>query len=346
MSNKVTHLAGLLSNELRQWLLDNRWPGFRSQQLFHWVQNRAVTSLTEASNLPQDLRAWLDEYAVFPSVSLRHYQSSQDGTKKYLFTLEDDQTVETVMIPDAQRTTVCVSTQVGCAMGCTFCATGQMGFRRHLNPAEIISQVLYIQSSQQASPVTHVVFMGMGEPLANYEASLKALHLLHDPKGMNISYRRMTVSTCGLVPEIQKLALEKLPITLAVSLHAPDDKRRSTIMPINERYPLAELLPVCRAYADDTSRRLTFEYALVRGFNDSTMDARQLAQQIADIHCHVNLIPVNPVNENYHAPSVPDVDMFLRALTRCGVQASIRRERGADIDGACGQLRQREEGES
>lgn len=344
MSSNEPHLAGFSQLELRQWLTKAGWPAFRAQQVFHWIHRRAICEFREAGNLPGSLRAWLQEHAIFPSLYERRRQTSQDGTVKYLFGLGDGETIEAVMIPDEHRTTVCVSTQVGCAMGCTFCATGQMGLHRQLNPAEIISQVLHVQHSHTAGPVTHVVFMGMGEPLANYAAAIKALQLLHDPQGLNISYRRMTVSTCGLVPEIRQLAGEGLPITLAVSLHAPDDQRRSAIMPINRRYPLAELLPACASYAEDTSRRLTFEYALVKGFNDTKNDGRLLAERIRDIHCHVNLIPVNSVHDTYQAPTAGDIDRFLSILVDRGIQASVRRERGADIDGACGQLRQREEG--
>jgi 23S rRNA (adenine2503-C2)-methyltransferase len=269
-------------------------------------------------------------------------RTSADGTEKYLFALSAGGSIETVLLPEEERDTVCISTQVGCAMNCSFCATGRSGFQRDLSAAEIVSQVLFVQRRLKAEDrqLTNIVYMGMGEPLANYAAVLRSVRLINHPLGMNLGARRITISTCGLAPRIRDLADEDLQVNLAVSLHAATDPERSAIMPIGRVYPLAELLAACDYYTARTHRRISYEYALIDSLNDGPEQAERLGNLLKGRLCHVNLIPINPVGEETR-PSAKRIAEFARALERTGIPVSIRRERGTDIEAACGQLRQR-----
>jgi 23S rRNA (adenine2503-C2)-methyltransferase len=325
-------------------------PAYRGRQIARWVYQGNASSFAEMSDLPASLRGRLAEAAVLTSLEpLTEVTADRGDTVKYLVSLADGPTVETVFMRyEDGRRSVCISTQVGCGMGCTFCATGLAGLTRNLTAAEIIDQVLLVQRKQRER-ITNVVFMGMGEPLANYQATLRALQVLNAPYGLGIGMRHLTVSTVGLVPQIQMLAKERLQFTLAVSLHAPDDDLRSALVPINRRWPISELLAASGAYVRQTGRRVSFEYVLLEGVNDRADQGALLGRLLAE-HAraigetpaaawHVNLIPWNPVyGMQYHRPGRKRVEGFLSELDRRGVPATVRLERGIEIDAACGQL--------
>ncbi|OPY57193.1 MAG: putative dual-specificity RNA methyltransferase RlmN [Pelotomaculum sp. PtaU1.Bin035] len=316
---------------------------YRAKQVIEWVFQKGASSLEEMTNLPKDLRKRLAAVAGTGYLEIGAKQVSRGGdTIKYLFGLDDGQAVESVLIKHNYGNSVCVSTQVGCRMGCRLCASGLEGFVRNLTPGEIYGQVLGIQKDN-GERISHVVIMGSGEPLDNYRATLTFIKNVTAPYGLNIGQRHVTVSTCGLVPRIRELAGEKLAITLAVSLHAPYDSLRDILVPVNKKYPLRELMAACRDYAVETGRRVTFEYALLSGVNDSREHAAKLGRLLSGMLCHVNLIPANPVPELDVKPP-PDkrrVEQFKAALEAMGITATIRRGLGADIDAACGQLRRR-----
>jgi len=325
-------------------------PAFRGKQLFSWVHQKQAQHISQMHNLGKQLLEQLEQRCTLAVCRLERKQVSQDGTEKFLFQLADGNFIECVLMryrgdQSKQRNTLCISSQVGCAMGCTFCATGQGGFVRNLTAGEIISQVYEVNHSLQAKgdelPVGNVVFMGMGEPLLNLDNVLKAIRLLNSPQGQQIGIRRMTVSTCGVVPKLRALAQEQLDVVLAVSLHAPNDEQRSAVMPINRQYPLETLLAACRDYQRQTHNRISFEYALIAGFNDQAVHVQQLKHLLQGLDCHLNLIPVNPVanTAQFSRPSKKQVAAFVRALQQAGLKASVREEKGVDIDGACGQLR-------
>ncbi|MBE3582870.1 MAG: 23S rRNA (adenine(2503)-C(2))-methyltransferase RlmN [Limnochordaceae bacterium] len=337
----VPLLAGLTQAELEEWMAS--WPKpqprYRARQLFEWIQARSARSFAEMTSLPLSLRQELEQKARVPALTLLLQRQAEDGTRKFLFGLVDGAQIESVFIPTPARNTVCLSTQAGCGMGCGFCATGQSGLQRNLDAAEIVDQVHWI-IRQTGQPVDNLVYMGMGEPLANYAQTLRAVRLLNDPDGLNIGMRHQTLSTCGLVPQIRRLAQEKLQITLAVSLHAPNDALRDRLMPINQRYPLGELLPACREYVEVTGRRITFEYLLIDQVNDTREHARQLRQLLAGLLCHVNLIPFNPVPGLPWQPSRPERQRtFYEELQRANFSVTLRQARGGEIEAACGQLR-------
>ncbi|MFO7818711.1 MAG: 23S rRNA (adenine(2503)-C(2))-methyltransferase RlmN [Halanaerobacter sp.] len=268
-------------------------------------------------------------------------QESKDGTIKYLFQLMDGAKIEVVYMPSDKRKTVCISTQVGCAMGCTFCATGLNGLTRDLRAAEIVNQVLTLEKLAEIE-ITNVVLMGMGEPLDNYQASLKAVSLINGP--LNIGMRKITISSCGLVPQIKELAREQLQLTLAISLHAPNNELRNKLIPVNQKYPIEELLAACEYYIAETNRRVTFEYALMAGVNDRVEDAKELADLLTGMLVHVNLIPINQVEDlDYSQPQRETIKAFAGELKKKNIAVTVRRERGADIDAACGQLQGKEE---
>ncbi len=332
----VDGLAGVVA-ELRQ-------PVYRARQVFHALHHRLIADWDEATDLPAALRAHLAERFRVLSGDLVVQAVSTDGTRKRLVRLADGQEIETVAIPatspeGARRVSVCVSTQAGCAMACTFCATGQMGLARNLNPGEIVDQVYGFGRGATEERPTHVVFMGMGEPLANYNATVAAVRLLAHPDGLNLSQRRITVSTSGLVPQIARLADEGLEITLAISLHAPTDELRAELMPINRRYPLAELIPASAAYAEQTGRRVSYEYILLHGVNDAPEHADALARLLPRRLSHVNLIPYNATDAEYRAAPPALARAFRARLTDAGLSATIRASRGRDIAAACGQLK-------
>ncbi len=338
-------LLGYLPEELIELLAELGQPRYRALQLFRWMHHRAVFDFSEMSDLPAALReALAARWSISGSEPVRMVHSADGLTAKLLLRLRDGQDVEVVDMQThprrggSPRRTVCVSTQAGCAMGCVFCVTGQFGFARNLEAGEIAEQV--IRFSRDAQPVSNVVFMGMGEPLANYEETVRALRLLTHPDGLNLGARRITLSTSGLVPEIRRLAREGLPVGLAISLHAPNDRLRSSIMPVNRRWPIAQLLDAARDYFAQMGRRVSFEYTLMDGVNDADALADELAVLLADTHAHVNLIPLNPTADpTLQAPSRQRALAFQARLQAAGIAATIRLNRGRDINAACGQLR-------
>jgi len=315
---------------------------YRGRQIYEWVFKRGVTSIDEMTNLSIELRRKLKDIFIVGSIKKVAAISSQDGdTVKYLFELQDGERIESVWMRYSYGRTACVSTQVGCRMGCRFCASTLGGLVRNLKPGEIYDQVIQLQK-QQGERVTHIVIMGMGEPLENYENTLLFIRNVNSKYGLNIAARRITLSTCGLVPKIRELAKLKLQLTLAVSLHAPNNELRSRLMPVNRKYPLEELIPACRCYAEVTGRRVTFEYALMDKVNDYPEMACQLSSLLKGLKCHVNLIPLNPVRGcGLRRSSAGRVGDFVRVLKKKGISVTVRRELGADIDAACGQLRRR-----
>jgi 23S rRNA (adenine2503-C2)-methyltransferase len=294
------------------------------------------------TNLSQKLRARLKkEYPLTVIKSVEVKESTVDGTRKYLFELGDGQVIESVWMNYHHGCTVCISSQVGCRMGCGFCASTIHGLIRNLTAAEMLEQV-YRVGEHTEERVTNIVMMGMGEPLDNYQQVIRFLNLIGHERGAGISLRNITVSTCGIVPAIYQLAEEKLPVTLALSLHAPTDEKRQSLMPVAKKYTLSEVIKACSYYYEKTKRRLTFEYSLVAGNNDFPEDAKMLSQLIRGLNCHVNLIPINPVKErNYYQSNKKNVEKFKNKLEKYGINVTIRREMGRDIDGACGQLRMR-----
>lgn len=332
--------------ELEQLLSASGEPSYRGTQVFQWLHRRRVSSFADMTNLPKELRIRLAEwFRIDPIVIRRKQVDPVDGTRKYLFGLKaDDESVETVLMKHHHGNSLCVSTQVGCRMGCRFCASTLDGRLRNLSAAEIVGQALAVQRDldQENERISHVVVMGMGEPLENYDATVKFLKIIHDPQGLGIGWRHLTVSTCGLVPQIHQLADEGLPVTLAVSLHAPNDHIRSRIMPVNVRYPLRELLDACRYYVRRTGRRISFEYIMLADVNDDAEHARELVSLVSGIKCHFNLIPFNPVPERPFRASTPErINKFAAVLQAAGVPTTVRRNLGRNIDAACGQLRRR-----
>lgn len=335
-----TDIKSLNLEELIRFITDMGEQPFRAKQLYEWLHVKLAGSYDEMLNLPKKLRETLKEETELITLKPVELQESKaDGTRKFLFALNDGNMIESVLMRYKHGSSVCISSQVGCRMGCRFCASTLDGLERNLKPSEMLDQVYRIQAIS-GERISNVVVMGSGEPLDNYENLIQFLRLLTDEHGLNISQRSITVSTCGIVPGIRKLAEEGLQITLALSLHAPDDEVRKSLMPIAKRYRLEEVLDACRYYFDRTKRRLTFEYSLVRGVNDNLKEAKALATLIRNQHGHVNLIPVNPIKErNYIQSDRKSVIDFKDYLEKCGINVTIRREMGRDIDGACGQLR-------
>ena len=335
------NLKSLTIPELQQILKKENQPSFRAKQIYTWL-HKGVRSYEEMTNLPQNLRAVLAEkYPICPPEVVRKQESKADGTIKYLWKLSDGNCVETVLMRYHYGNTVCISTEVGCRMGCAFCASTLGGLVRKLEPFEMLDQVLFTQV-ESGLPVSHIVLMGIGEPLDNYENVLRFLTLVNSEEGMNISMRHISLSTCGLVPMIDKLAREKLQLTLSVSLHAPSDEIRNTIMPVNKAYPTEELLGACRRYYAATNRRISFEYAMIRGVNDTEEAARLLLKRLKGLPAHFNLIPLNHVEESPLKPSTKQaVARFQQILEDGGIPATVRRTLGSDIDASCGQLRRK-----
>lgn len=328
------------SAELEQFIIEMGEPGFRAKQLFEWIHGKHAADFAEMTNLPKTLREKLESTAKLPRTEVvRKLVSQKDGTRKYLFALENGSVIESVLMKYEYGNTVCISTQAGCRMGCQFCASTLDGVEWSLTAGEMLSQVYEIQKDC-GERVSGVVLMGSGEPLDNYENVLKFLRLINDRKGQNMGQRHITLSTCGLIDKIYELAEENLQITLAVSLHAPNDGIRNSIMPISRANPMDTLLSACRAYAEKTKRRITFEYAMMQGVNDSDACARELAGRLRHMLCHVNLIPVNDVKERAFVKSSDErVRRFAAILQDNSVETTVRRRLGSDIDAACGQLR-------
>lgn len=328
--------------QLQQWMLDNGEPSFRGGQLFDWLYVKRVSSFDEMSNLSKQLRQKLAEQFAFVTLNEITRFESKDGTIKFLFGLHDNHAIETVIMRHNYGNSICVTTQVGCRIGCTFCASTLGGLKRNLTAGEIVAQVVTAQQMLDATGerVSSIVIMGSGEPFENYDATMAFLRIMIHDKGLNIGQRHITVSTSGIVPSMYKFAEENTQINLAISIHAPNDALRSKLMPVNRRYPFADVIEACRDYIAKTGRRITFEYALIGEVNDRPEHAEELGEVLKDMLCHVNLIPVNHVPERkYVRTPREDIFEFQRILERKGVNVTIRREQGHDIAAACGQLR-------
>lgn len=335
-----TDIKSLNLEELTAFLVSAGEKPFRAKQLYEWIHQKLAASYDEMTNLPKTLKEKLSEMADLPSLTVVEEKISQiDGTRKYLFGLSDGNVIESVLMKYKHGNSVCISSQVGCRMGCRFCASTLDGLERNLSPAEMLDQIYRIQNIT-GERVSNIVVMGSGEPLDNYENLVQFIRLLTDENGLNISQRNVTVSTCGIVPGILKLAEEKFQITLALSLHAPNDEVRKSLMPVANRYPLSDVLKACHTYFEKTGRRITFEYSLVSGVNDNLKEASALAALLKAQHGHINLIPVNPIKErDYVQSDRKAIEAFKNLLEKNGINVTIRREMGRDINGACGQLR-------
>lgn len=335
------NLKSLTQPELAEKLKQLGQPAFRAGQVFSWL-HKGVRSYEEMTNLPKSLReALAREFPLYIPKVVRKQESKKDGTIKYLWQLSDGNCVETVLMRYHYGNTVCISTEVGCRMGCAFCASTLGGLVRRLEPAEMLDQVLFTQLDS-GLPISHIVLMGIGEPLDNFDNVLKFLENVNSPLGLNISMRHISLSTCGLVPKIDALAEKKLQLTLSVSLHAPNNSVRDTIMPVNRAYPMEELIAACRRYYQATSRRISFEYAMIDGVNDTPAAARELLEKMRGLPAHFNLIPLNRVEESPLRPSSrAAVAEFQRILEQGGIPATVRRTLGGDIDASCGQLRRK-----
>ena len=323
---------------LGELLTDLGQPKFRALQIFKWLQS-GVESFDEMTNIPLNLRQKLEDISYIATVkALRRYVSKIDGTVKYVYELFDGELIESVLMKYEHGYTVCISTQVGCRMGCKFCASGIYGLTRNLTASEMLAQITYAQRDNNIR-VSNIVMMGMGEPLDNFDNSVKFLKLVSDDNGLNIGLRHISLSTSGVVTGIKKLAEYNMPITLSISLHAPNDEIRSSTMPVNKKWNIDALLAACREYQKVTTRRISFEYALIEGVNDSDENAKELAARLKGIMCHVNLIPANPVKENtFKKPDRKAIIAFQKKLESYGITATIRRTLGADINASCGQL--------
>jgi len=337
----MNHLRSMTQPELQNLLKELGQPAFRAKQLYIWL-HKGARSYDEMTNLPKSLRDTLAEhYPLTTPKVVRRQESQKDGTMKFLWELSDGNCVETVLMRYHYGNTVCISTEVGCLMGCKFCASTLGGLVRRLEPHEMLDQVLFTQL-ESGLPISHIVLMGIGEPLDNYDNVRRFLELVNSPDGMNISMRHISLSTCGLVPGIDRLAEEKLQLTLSVSLHAPTDEIRNTIMPVNKAYPTEELLAACRRYYEKTGRRISFEYAMIGGVNDTPEAAKTLLRRLKGLPAHMNLIPLNHVEESPLKPSTRQaVQQFQNILEQGGIPATVRRTLGGDIDASCGQLRRK-----
>lgn len=339
----MTDIKSLNLTELTKLLEELGEPKYRAGQIYDWMHSKLARSFEEMLNIPKALREKLSKECEYTALSIVRVQESKtDGTRKYLFGLGDGNLIESVFMKYKHGNSVCISSQVGCRMGCRFCASTIDGLVRNLRVSEMLDQI-YAISKDTGERISNVVVMGSGEPLDNYETLVKFVKMISAPEGLNISQRNITVSTCGLVPKIKELAKEHFQITLAISLHAAEDEKRRALMPIAEKYSIAEIIGACREYFDTTGRRITFEYALVAGNNDSEEDAQELSRIAGELQCHINLIPVNPIKErNYERSDAMHIRSFKNKLEKNGINVTIRRELGSDIDGACGQLRRRE----
>lgn len=328
--------------ELKQYIEELGEKGFRARQIYQWIHQKQVSSFAEMTNISASLIQKLEENCFLTVLQKEDVQISRlDGTRKYLFGLFDGNVIESVLMKYKHGNSVCISSQVGCRMGCRFCASTLDGLQRGLTAAEMIDQIYQI-GKDIGERISNVVVMGTGEPLDNFENLLKFIELLTDENGLHISQRNLTVSTCGIVPKIRELADHKLQITLALSLHASSQEKRLELMPVANKYELFSVIEACRYYFEQTGRRVSFEYSLVAGVNDTKEDARELSELIHGMNCHVNLIPVNPIRErDFVQPDLHAIKAFQSRLEKNGITVTIRREMGRDIDGACGQLRRK-----
>ena len=341
MSEKID-IKSMNQKELISFMEEIGEKAFRAKQIYQWIHEKQVDRFEEMTNISKKLIEVLNEKAYLTSLKKEEVQISKlDGTRKYLFLLEDGNVIESVLMRYKHGNSVCISSQVGCRMGCRFCASTLDGLVRGLTAGEMLDQIYQI-GKDIGERISNVVVMGTGEPLDNYDNLLKFIELLTDENGINISQRNLTVSTCGIVPRMKELAEENLAITLALSLHASNQQKRLELMPVANKYDIKEVVDACKYYFAKTGRRITFEYSLVGGVNDTDEDARELIQLIKGINCHVNLIPVNPIKErDYVQSNAKVIENFKNKLEKGGINATVRREMGRDIDGACGQLRKR-----
>lgn len=347
--SELLNLYEFTRAELTELLADWGQPAYRAEQLWQWMYEHLAADFAEMTNLPRQLRDHLARHATLQPLRVLEELVSRDQlTRKYLLELPDGETIESVLMLYERRRTACISTQVGCPIRCDFCATGKSGFRRNLTAGEIVAQVIYIARAARpfapadSRPLTNVVYMGMGEPLLNLDNVLKSLRILTDPKGFNLGDRHITISTAGVVPGILRLAQEPMQVRLAISLHAPTDELRDTLVPLNRRYPIAQVRQALQTYFEHTGRRITIEYALIKEVNDHKAQAAELAKLFAGLPVHVNLIPVNPVENSPYRPSPPArVKVFVEELERHNIPCSVRLRRGLDVQAGCGQLRSR-----
>ncbi len=335
-----TDIKSLNLEELKTRIAELGDKPFRAKQIYEWMHRKLIAEFDEMTNIPKSLRERLEEETYLTALEPVDVRVSRlDGTRKYLFALRDGNVIESVLMRYKHGNSVCISSQVGCRMGCRFCASTLDGLERNLTASEMLDQVYRIQR-ETGERVSNVVVMGSGEPMDNYDNLVRFIRLLTDENGLNISQRNVTVSTCGLIPGIRRLADEGLPVTLALSLHAPNDEVRRELMPIARTYALKDVLAACREYYEKTGRRLTFEYSLVKGVNDNLAEAAELSKLLKGMHGHVNLIPVNPIKErDFVQSNRPAIEAFKNLLEKNGIKVTKRREMGRDIDGACGQLR-------
>lgn len=335
-------IKSLNNEELAEWVRENSLPAFRAKQIFSWLHKSGVSDFSEMSNVSKDLRNKLSEEFYISSCEIENkYVSAIDGTVKYLFRLSDGEFLETVIMKYKYGYTICVSSQVGCKMGCRFCASTLAGFKRNLTAGEIESQ-LHSAQKDLGIRISHIVLMGIGEPLDNFDNVLRFIENVNSEDGLNISVRNITLSTCGIVPRIKDLMKHDLQLTLTISLHGPNDEIRSKIMPVNDRWKINEVIAACREYAEFTSRRVSFEYTLIKDVNDTPECAEELSKLLKGMLCHVNLIPVNNVEERKNIRSSDkSVNKFLHILQKNGINATIRRTLGSDINASCGQLRRK-----
>ena len=328
-------------DELKQELIDIGEKSFRAEQIFKWLYQEKVKSFDDMTNLSLELREKLKENYTICNFKILRKQESKDGTIKYLFDVLDGNAIETVLMSYHHGYSICVSSQIGCKMGCKFCASTGINFIRNLEAGEIVEQILAVEQDTGIK-ISNVVLMGIGEPLDNYDNVVNAIHIINNPKGINIGARHISLSTSGLVPKIYKLAEENIQCTLSISLHATNNQKRSSMMPVNNKYPIEELIKACKDYIEKTHRRISFEYALAKDNNDNIEDAKELVKLLKGMLCHVNLIPINKIeNGKFDKSSNENIIKFRDYLNEHGIVATIRRELGSDIDAACGQLRRK-----
>ncbi len=334
-------IKSMYMEELNEWTEKKELPGFRAKQIYKWMHEKYVASPDDMTNLPKDLRKLIAEEGFVRITERARQVSNIDKTVKYLYELSDGQMIETVFMKYDYGNSICISSQAGCRMGCSFCASTIGGLVRNLTASEMLEQV-YATMRKEGERISNIVIMGTGEPLDNYENVVRFIKIISDENGYNISQRNITLSSCGIVPMIKRLADEKLTITFALSLHASTDEDRKRLMPIANKYTIAETIDACKYYFEKTGRRITFEYSLVKGENDSERQAQELAALLTGMNCHVNLIPINPINErNYSKSDDNSVEKFKFTLEKNSINVTIRRSVGSDIDAACGQLRRK-----
>jgi 23S rRNA (adenine2503-C2)-methyltransferase len=347
-SSQKVDLKNLNPSELGNFIRSFGKERYRSLQVLRWLYQRGVHSIDEMTNLSKKFRQELSGISFISALHPLHIEHAKDGTKKFLFQLEDGHRIESVLIPEKNRLTLCLSTQVGCALGCRFCLTGKMGWKRDLTSSEILNQILAVKETlPDQSPITNIVLMGMGEPLANYKNTLKAIELMTNPDAFKFSSKRITLSTAGLLPELEHLSKEKISFRLAISLNASDEETRSHLMPINRRYPLKKVLEACRKFPLRPRTRITFEYVLVEGLNHSLQDAKRLLKILNGIPSKVNLIPLNEAHGiPFKRPSEKEIRQFQEILMKGGLTTIVRASKGAEISAACGQLQGKSTGNS